>query len=122
MRSGSGQVIRQDHVAQAADSDSACWSKVWTAASCKSGGYDGRGLGNECSGSDPNEDEITIAERASLAKNLGGWLAIKEGDPWGGSPPRLLEVRPLAAPTSNFSGVADACIVQILAKRDEAKE
>jgi catechol 2,3-dioxygenase-like lactoylglutathione lyase family enzyme len=55
--------------------------------------------------------------------DVGGvWLAIMEGDPWGGSTPRLLEVRPLASPTSNFSGVADACIVQILAKRDEAKE
>jgi hypothetical protein len=72
--------------------------------------------------SDPSEDEITIAERALLEKNLSGWLAIMEGDPWGGSPPRLLEVRPLASPTSSFSDAADACIVNILAKRDEVKE
>jgi hypothetical protein len=72
--------------------------------------------------SDPSEDEITIAERALLAKNLSGWLAIMEGDPWGGSTPRLLEVRPLASPTSNFSDAADACIIKILAKRDEVKE
>ncbi len=71
--------------------------------------------------SDPSEDEITIAERALRTQGLSGWLAIMEGDPWLGTPPRLLEVRPLASPTSTFLEAADACIAKILAKRDEVK-
>jgi hypothetical protein len=72
--------------------------------------------------SDPSDDEISIAERGLLAQNLSGWLAIMEGDPWVGKPPRLLEVRPLASPASTFSEAADACIARILAKRKEIKE
>lgn len=72
--------------------------------------------------SDPGEDEISVVERALRTQNLSGWLAIMEGDPWVGKPPRLLEVRPLASPASTFSEAADACIARILAKRKEIKE
>jgi hypothetical protein len=69
-----------------------------------------------------NLSKTASGKTGAVQFNLSGWLAIMEGDPWVGSPPRLLEVRPLASPTSNFSEAADACIVKILAKRDEVTE
>ena len=71
--------------------------------------------------SDPSEEEITIAEGALRSQNMSGWLAVMEGNPWIGCPPRLLEVRPLASPTSAFADVAEACIAAILAKRAETR-
>jgi hypothetical protein len=71
--------------------------------------------------SDPTEDEIAASQRALIAQNLSGWLAVMEGNPWFGCPPRLLEVRPLASPTSAFADAAEACITAILAKRAETR-
>jgi hypothetical protein len=70
--------------------------------------------------SDPSEEEIAIAEEALRSQNMSGWLAIMEGNPWAGSAPRLLEVRPLASPASAFADAAAACISAMLAKRAEA--
>jgi hypothetical protein len=71
--------------------------------------------------SDPTEEEISASERALIAQDLSGWLAVMEGSPWIGHPPRLLEVRPLASPTSAFADAAEACIAAILAKRAETR-
>ncbi len=71
--------------------------------------------------SDPSEEEITIAEEALRSQNMSGWLAVMEGNPWIGCPPRLLEVRPLASPTFAFADAAEACIAAILAKRAETR-
>ncbi len=70
---------------------------------------------------DPSEEEIAICEEALRSQNISGWLAIMEGNPWAGGPPRLLEVRPLASPVNAFTDAAEACIAAILAKRAEAR-
>lgn len=67
--------------------------------------------------SDPSEEEILAAEKALLSQELSGWLAIMEGNPWVGKAPELLEVRPLASPTTTFAAAAAACVADILAKR-----
>lgn len=67
--------------------------------------------------SDPSEEEILATEKALLSQELSGWLAIMEGNPWVGLAPELLEVRPLASPTTTFAAAAAACIADILVKR-----
>lgn len=69
--------------------------------------------------SDPTEQEILAAEAALVAQATSGWLAIMEGNPWVGKAPRILEVRPLAAPQTPFSDAAEACVAAILSKRAE---
>lgn len=69
--------------------------------------------------SDPSEQEVRDAEEALRAQGLNGWLAIMEGNPWVGRAPRLLEVRPLANPTTPFAEAAAACVASILTRRSE---
>lgn len=69
--------------------------------------------------SDPSEEEITAAEQALRSQNVSGWLAIMKGSPWIGDPPNLLEVRPLACPSTTFADAADACVAAIMANRAE---
>jgi hypothetical protein len=69
--------------------------------------------------SDPSEREVQDAEDALRAQGLNGWLAIMEGNPWVGRAPRILEVRPLAGPTTEFADAAAACVAAILARRSE---
>jgi hypothetical protein len=67
--------------------------------------------------SDPSEDEVRSAEQALRTQGLAGWLAVMEGNPYVGAVPRLLEVRPLAAPDIAFADAAAACIRTIAASR-----
>ncbi|MFC7552328.1 hypothetical protein ACFQU7_08815 [Pseudoroseomonas wenyumeiae] len=49
--------------------------------------------------SDPSEDEIRRAEEQLRAQGLAGWLAVMQGNPYTGTMPRLMMVRPLAEPS-----------------------
>ena len=69
--------------------------------------------------SDPSEEEIRASGAALRAQGLAGWLAVMEGDPYGGPDPRLLEVRPLGDPTVTFADAAAACIRCIAKRRTE---
>jgi hypothetical protein len=69
--------------------------------------------------SDPSEEEILAAEEALRAQGAAGWLAVMEGNPYVGAVPRLMEVRPLAQPTTAFADAAAACLAAILARRGE---
>ncbi|MDT8278136.1 MAG: hypothetical protein E7K72_21400 [Roseomonas mucosa] len=69
--------------------------------------------------SDPSEAEILAAEAGLRAQGLAGWLAIMEGNPYVGATPRIMEVRPLADPTTPFPEAAAACVASILARRAE---
>jgi hypothetical protein len=69
--------------------------------------------------SGPSEAEILSAEEALRAQGLAGWLAVMEGNPYIGAPPRLLEVRPLADPTSSFAEASAACIRAVMAGRTQ---
>lgn len=71
--------------------------------------------------SDPSEREVQDAEDALRAQGLSGWLAVMEGNPWVGRAPQLLEVRPLAGPTTPFTEAAAACVAFILARRSEVE-
>jgi hypothetical protein len=63
--------------------------------------------------SDPSEEEVRGAETALRAQSLSGWLAIMQGNPYDGTLPHLIEVRPLAAPAVPFAEAAAACVRQI---------
>lgn len=69
--------------------------------------------------SDPSEEQVRSAEKTLEAQGLAGWLAVMEGNPYGGPIPRLLEVRPIAGPTVPFEDAASACAAAIAARRDE---
>jgi hypothetical protein len=69
--------------------------------------------------SDPSEDEVRGAEEALRAQGLAGWLAVMEGNPYVGTAPRLMEVRPLAAPAVPFAEAAEACVRAIATRREE---
>ena len=57
---------------------------------------------------DPSEDEILSTESALRSAGLAGWLAVMQGSPYAREVPRLLMVRPLAAPTFGFEKAAAA--------------
>lgn len=67
--------------------------------------------------SDPSEQEVQEAEDALRTQGLTGWLAVMEGNPWVGKIPLLIEVRPLANPTTPFAEAAAACVAYMLARR-----
>lgn len=67
--------------------------------------------------SDPSEAEVRRAEEALRAQGLSGWLAVMQGSPHSGAVPRLLEVRPLAAPTVPFAEAAAICVRAIRERR-----
>lgn len=69
--------------------------------------------------SDPSDEEVRGAEEALRAQGLAGWLAVMEGNPYVGNAPRLMEVRPLAAPAVPFDEAATACVRAITARRAE---
>lgn len=71
-------------------------------------------------GSDPTSEEIGAAEDGLRRQGLKGWLAVMEGNPYLGPPPRLMEVRPLAAPAGSFEEAAAAVIEAILLRRAES--
>lgn len=68
--------------------------------------------------SDPTSEEIAAAEEGLRRQGLRGWLAVMEGNPHLGPPPRLMEVRPLASPGGSFADAAAAAISGILARRE----
>lgn len=67
--------------------------------------------------SDPSDAEVRSAEEALRAQGLAGWLAVMEGNPYVGATPRLLEVKPLASPTSSFAEASAACVAAVMAGR-----
>jgi hypothetical protein len=69
--------------------------------------------------SDPSEEEILAAEATLQKQGLAGWLAVMEGNPYVGPIPMIMEVRPLAGPTTSFSAASAACVASILARRAE---
>ena len=69
--------------------------------------------------SDPSAEEVRGAEEALRAQGLAGWLAVMEGNPYVGTPPSLMEVRPLAAPAVPFAEAAAACVRAIAARPAE---
>ncbi len=53
--------------------------------------------------SDPDEHEIARAEEHLVLQGLAGWLAIQSHSEFAeGSPPEVMEVRPLGKPTGAF--------------------
>lgn len=69
--------------------------------------------------SDPSEEEVCGAEEALRAQGLAGWLAVMEGNPYVGTIPQLLEVRPLASSTVPFTDAVAACTRAIVERRAE---
>ena len=67
--------------------------------------------------SDPSEVEIQAAEEGLRAQGLAGWLAVMAGNPYEGALPRLMEVRPLAAPSGSFTDASNACVAAIAKQR-----
>lgn len=67
--------------------------------------------------SDPSEEEVRGAENALQSQGLAGWLAIMEGNPHVGAIPNIMEVRPLARPTTSFEAASTACIDTLVAAR-----
>ena len=67
--------------------------------------------------SDPSDDEVKAAEHGLRTQGLAGWLAVMEGNPYLGAAPRLMEVRPLAEPSSPFSEASAACVASLMAQR-----
>jgi hypothetical protein len=67
--------------------------------------------------SDPSEAEMRDAEETLRAQGLSGWLAVMQGNPYVGTEPQLMEVRPLAAPAVAFAEAAAACVRAIRERR-----
>lgn len=66
---------------------------------------------------EPSAEEVLASEAELATKGLSGWLAIMRGNPYEGSTPRLMEVRPMGSPTKPFEEAADACIRALLESR-----
>ena len=63
---------------------------------------------------DPDEDDIARAEERLVGQGLAGWLSIQSHSQYAeGSPPEVMEVRPLGKPTSAFADAVAAFHRQI---------
>jgi hypothetical protein len=62
--------------------------------------------------SDPDEDDIGLAEASLRRAGLGGWIAVSEGDYWSSSPMTVLQVRTLAVPKATFADAVKAFLLR----------
>jgi len=69
--------------------------------------------------SDPTQKELADVQAALIAQGLAGWLAVMQGNPYLGTTPSIMEVRPLGQPGTEFADAARACISSIMAKREK---
>lgn len=59
---------------------------------------------------DPSNEQIEALEGSLSERGLSGWLMIMEGEPSGGTAPRLMQVCPMAEPETPFEDAVDAFV------------
>jgi hypothetical protein len=57
---------------------------------------------------DPSEEQIQAVETDLRRQGFAGWLAIMSSSPYASDLPDVMEVRPLAEPSSPFAEAAKA--------------